>query len=151
MQTKQIITESSDETERIAEQLGVLLQGGECIELVADLGGGKTTFTRGLVRGTSSSDVVASPTFTISKVYSAPHFAIHHFDFYRLQEPGLMQYELADVMNDQAVVLVVEWGDVVADILPEDRLRVTIRPHSETARMLTFTFGGRYQSIMEQL
>src|SRR5690606_22283628 len=55
-------TNSSNETERLAEQLGKKLRGGEVIELISDLGGGKTTFTRGLAKGVGSSDRVASPT-----------------------------------------------------------------------------------------
>lgn len=148
---KTIVTNSAEETEHFAAQLGGLLTGGECVELVADLGGGKTTFTRGLVRGAGSHDIVASPTYTISKMYQTPQFAVHHFDFYRLPEAGLMQYELADVMHDPQVVLVVEWGDVVADILPAERLRIVIAARGDTIRELTCTYGEAYKEMVEKL
>jgi len=107
------------------------------IELVSDLGGGKTTFTRGLVHGAKSVDAVSSPSFTISKVYQAQHFDIHHFDLYRLSEPGIIADELAEVLGDPHVVTVVEWGAIVRHVLPERRLTITIEPTSENGRRLS--------------
>lgn len=120
-------------------QLGKALKGGEAIELTSDLGGGKTTFVRGLARGTGSKDKVASPSFTISKVYDCGTFAIHHFDFYRLAEPGIIAAELAEVVDDPQVVTVVEWGDVVQHVLPKTRLTISIAQTPEGDRTLTFT------------
>jgi len=84
MDTLRITSESPEATEQLAEAIGRRLTGGEVIELVSDLGGGKTTFVRGLARGLGSADVVSSPTFTVSKVYKADKLELHHFDFYRL-------------------------------------------------------------------
>ncbi len=133
----------------LAEKLGKALQGGEVIELASDLGGGKTTFVRGLVRGTGSSDKVASPTFTISKVYKADKFEIHHFDFYRLNDPGVIADELAEVIGDPAIVVVVEWADVVQHVLPEDRLTVEIEQTPEGNRLLTFRAAPAYAYLVE--
>lgn len=108
------------------------------IELVSDLGGGKTTFTRGLTRGAGSKDKVASPTFTISKLYQTPEFEIHHFDFYRLHEPGIIADELAELVGDPKTVVVVEWGDSVQHILPDKRLTVRIAQTPEGTRSLSF-------------
>jgi len=90
----------SEDTERLGELLGRRLRGGEVLELRSDLGGGKTTFVRGLVRGAGCHDRVSSPTFTLSRVYKSKDFEIHHFDFYRLQDPGLVANELAEVVGD---------------------------------------------------
>lgn len=109
------------------------------IELVSDLGGGKTTFVRGLARGMGSTDKVASPTFTISKVYQAAKLELHHFDLYRLPEPGLIQMELADVLSDPQAVVVVEWADIVHQVLPKDRLTITITHTDENSRHLHIT------------
>lgn len=113
-------------TEQLGYDIGRRLRGGECIELISDLGGGKTTLVRGLASGAGSTDHVSSPTFTVSKVYKAPKFEIHHFDFYRLAEPGLMEHELHDLVNDPNIVVVVEWGGVVKHVLPEQRLTIEI-------------------------
>jgi len=127
----------SEATEQLAEKIGHRLRGGEVIELASDLGGGKTTFVRGLVRGAGSQDRVASPTFTISKVYSAPAFEIHHFDFYRLPEAGLIANELAEIIGDPRAVIVVEWARAVQHVLPSVRLKVHIEQTPDGSRRLT--------------
>lgn len=118
---------------------------------MSDLGGGKTTFTRGLVRGTGSSTNVASPTFTISKVYQAPKFEIHHFDFYRLGEAGIVGDELHELLGDPGVVIVVEWADVVQHVLPEERLRIEISrvASNEDARELLITYPFSLAYLVE--
>lgn len=136
--TWQTSSTSSEATEQLAEKLAKALKGGEVIELVSDLGGGKTTFTRGLVRGLGSPDKVASPTFTISKVYQSAKLQVHHFDFYRLHEAGIIADELAEVAGDPDMVTVVEWGDVVQHVLPDKRLTITIRQQSDGNREIAF-------------
>lgn len=109
------------------------------IELVSDLGGGKTTFVRGLARGMGSSDRVASPTFTISRVYQANNRQLHHFDFYRLPEAGLMSEELAEVLDDPQNVVVVEWAGIVQDVLPAKKMTITIEKTPSDDRTLYFS------------
>lgn len=150
-QTCDITSTSIEDTERIAALLGSNLRGGELIELASDLGGGKTTFTRGLVRGAGSDDSVASPTFTISRVYKTPSFNIHHFDFYRLEDAGLAAYELQDLLDDPTVVVIVEWAGVVDHVLPTDRLTITITSLAETTRLLSCSFPEDLKYAMEGL
>jgi len=127
------------------------LRGGEVIELVSDLGGGKTTFTRGLARGAGSSDKVASPTFTISREYQAPHFMIAHFDLYRLGEAGIIGDELHELVGDPAYVTVVEWGEVAHDVLPPKRLTIAIQQRSEDRRHITISYPPELQYVVEAL
>jgi tRNA threonylcarbamoyladenosine biosynthesis protein TsaE len=148
--TWQTSSTSSEETEQLAEKLGKACQGGEVIELISDLGGGKTTFTRGLVRGIGSTDTVASPTFTISKVYKTANLEVHHFDFYRLQEAGIVADELYEVLGDPAIVTVVEWGDVVQHVLPEKRLTITIEQQPDGTRQLTLTAPEALTYLIER-
>jgi tRNA threonylcarbamoyladenosine biosynthesis protein TsaE len=119
------------------------------IELISDLGGGKTTFVRGLARGAGSKDRVASPTFTISKVYETDKFQMHHFDFYRLAEAGIVADELAEVIGDPKMVAIVEWGDVVRDVLPQARLSLKISQTSEGHRLLEFTVPESLGYLLE--
>jgi len=142
---------SSAETERVAEQLGRKLRGGEVIELVSDLGGGKTTFTRGLVRGTGSTDRVGSPTFTLSREYQALHFTIAHFDFYRLGEAGIMGDELDEIIGDKLYVTVVEWGDIVRDVLPEQRVTVKLEQTGDETRHITSSYPTALAYLVEGL
>lgn len=131
--------------------MGTKLRGGEVIELVSDLGGGKTTFVRGLAQGAGSTDAVASPTFTISKLYETPRFELHHFDFYRLREPGLITHELEDLIHDPQIVLVIEWGDTVRHILPEERLTIAIKREAESTRTFTCECGDELAYLLEGL
>lgn len=149
--TWQTVSTSSEATERLGRQLGKALKGGEVIELVSDLGGGKTTFVRGLAQGASSEDKVASPTFTISKVYQTDKFEIHHFDFYRLHEAGIVADELAEVAGDPKVVVVVEWADVVQHVLPEKRLTITITQTPEGNRDIHFSCHADLGYLLEAL
>lgn len=146
-----VTSESAAATERLAELLGSRLKGGECIELVSDLGGGKTTFTRGLVKGAGSLDSVASPTFTISRVYSSPKFNIHHFDFYRLQDAGLAAYELEDLLSDSGIVIVVEWGGVVESVLPDKRMTIEIAQKGNGHRELRLVTPDDLKYLLEDI
>jgi tRNA threonylcarbamoyladenosine biosynthesis protein TsaE len=147
--TWQTNSTSSDLTEALAAKLGAALKGGEVIELVSDLGGGKTTFVRGLARGAGSQDKVASPTFTVSRVYRTSHFTIHHFDFYRLADPGIVANELAEVVNQPDIVVVVEWADVVRHVLPQDRLTIRFQSMPSDDRQLDFHAPTSLGYLME--
>jgi tRNA threonylcarbamoyladenosine biosynthesis protein TsaE len=116
-----------------------VLRGGEVIELVSDLGGGKTTLVRGLARGAGSRDKVASPSFTINKIYKTDRLEIHHFDFYRLSEPGVVADELAEVVGSPNIVVVVEWADVARHVLPDRRLSIKIEQTAEGDRSFSFS------------
>src|SRR5260221_5452139 len=103
----QTVSTSSADTERLGQLLGQFLKNPESIELRADLGGGKATFVRGLAKGLGSKDTVTSPTFTLSKIYKAKNGKqIHHYDFYRLNEAGIMRDELAESLQSQNAITV---------------------------------------------
>jgi len=149
--TWQTVSTNSAATERLGECLGGALKGGEVIELISDLGGGKTTLVRGIARGAGSDDKVASPTFTISKMYKTKHFDIHHFDFYRLHEAGIVADELAEVAGDPTAVVVVEWGDVAQHVLPAERLSLSIVQTPSGDRKLVFACPKSYNYLLEAL
>jgi len=144
-------TTEASQTEKLGEMIGSALKGGEVIELISDLGGGKTTFTRGLARGFGSTDRVASPTFTISKVYKNGSKELHHFDFYRLQESGLIGFELEDVLNDPQCSVVVEWAAVVQNVLPKERLSVTFKTTDTNERSLSFECPDKLAYLVKEL
>lgn len=146
-----LVTASPPQTEALGEAIGRCLKGGETIELISDLGGGKTTLVRGLARGFGSPDRVASPTFTLSRVYKNGPRELHHFDFYRLQEGGLAGYELAEVIDDPQISVVVEWGKVIEDILPPDRLRIKISHASGRQRQLDLDCPERLAYLLEAI
>ncbi len=124
------------------------------IELVSDLGGGKTTFVRGLASGFGSDDHVASPTFTIAREYKSNDdrgLTLHHFDFYRLSEPGLVAAELAEVIDDSHAVIAIEWASIVHDTLPKEHVTVSIKNAGATARDITFEYPHSLTYLFENL
>lgn len=149
--TWQTKSANSETTEQLADKIGQALKGGEVIELVSDLGGGKTTFVRGLARGAGSKDKVASPTFTISKVYDCSEFQIHHFDFYRLPDAGLISHELGDLLGDKGIVVVIEWADAVKHVLPKDRLHIAVRQLLNGDREFSFSAPQDLQYLLKAL
>lgn len=98
-----------------------------------------------------SPDKVASPTFTLSKVYKANDLELHHFDFYRLPDAGLMGHELQDILGDNKTVIVVEWADVVQHVLPLERLTVRLKRTGEDRRGLEFSFPESLSYLTESI
>jgi len=144
------VSTSSDDTEQLGARLGKRLKGGEVIELVSDLGGGKTTFVRGLARGANSKDHVASPSFTISKVYKAPNFTIHHFDFHRLQAAGILEHELSQLLKDRSLVIVIEWADAIRHVLPQTRLTIKINSTGLQTRQFNFICAPELSYLLDK-
>lgn len=147
--TLQIDTTKPEDTLNLAVKIGARLRGGEVIELVSDLGGGKTVFVRGLAKGMGSKDQVASPTFTISREYKAGKVELHHFDFYRLDSPGVIREELEESINDEQVVVAIEWSDVVKDVLPKDRLTIELTKTGDDARSIKLSAGKQHSHLLK--
>jgi len=136
--TLEINSYSSEETEKLGEVLGNQLRGGEIIELISDLGGGKTTLTRGIARGVGSLDHVSSPTFKICNIYKAKNgLNIYHYDFYRLVDAGLIQYELQEPIEDPKAIIIIEWGSVISDVIPKKKLDINIENSGTNKRKIT--------------
>ena len=122
------------------------------IELVGDLGAGKTQFVRGLAIGAGSADAVQSPTFTISRVYRGEGITIYHFDLYRLgEEPGIIAEDLKELINDQQALIVTEWAEA-ADVLPPGRIRISITVTDENERKFSFeNLGDTHTEFFQTL
>ena len=106
------------------------------IELVGDVGAGKTTFTRGLAEGLGVKTPVTSPSFTISKLYAFPGGTLAHYDFYRLPDPGLMSEDLLESLQSPDMITVVEWADTVSNLLPVGHRRFTITLNKDGSRTI---------------
>ncbi len=146
------LSTSSAETESLGELLGRQLKGGEVLELVADLGGGKTTFVKGLVRGAGGRSMVTSPTFTLSNVYPVKNLQIHHYDFYRLDDAGVLRDQLKESLDEPKTVIVVEWSGIVKDALPEKRIRIELKVVNGNSeeRQITITYSEKNSDIITQ-
>lgn len=119
---------------KLGVEIGSTLKGGEVLELIGDVGAGKTTFTKGLAQSIGIKDSIQSPTFTISRFYEGDKLNLVHYDFYRLSDPGIMQIELSESLEDENNIVVIEWAEGVSQILPEDRIRIEIVGIDEISR-----------------
>ena len=126
-----MLSESAEDTMRIAEEYAATLRPGDVVLLHGGLGAGKTVFVKGLARGLGIGEEITSPTYAYMNDYGG---VLYHYDCYRLQSGaqaealGLCDYFYA------GGVCVVEWPENIADVLPEGCREVTIRKCGETAR-----------------
>ena len=120
-----------EDTFALGQKIGELVKPGTVISLVGDLGVGKTVFTQGLAKGLGITESVNSPTFTIVQVYDGGRLPFYHFDVYRIgdiEEMDEIGYE--DYFYGEGVCLI-EWADLIREILPEQMCRVTIEKDLE--------------------
>ena len=151
VKTWQTRSSGPEDTFAIGERLGKACKGGEVFLLSSDLGGGKTTLTKGIGKGMGSHAVVSSPTFTVSREYTCPSgLTLHHFDFYRLNEGGMVAHELSEVLGDETAVIVIEWGDVVEAVIPDGAIRIDISRSNdgEEVRVLDCAYPEEKSYIM---
>lgn len=127
---------STEEMIEFGKEISSNLEGGSVLELIGDVGAGKTTFTKGLALGLGVLETVQSPTFTISRVYEGDNLTLSHYDFYRLNDYGIMKMELAENLSDPQNITVVEWAGELADILPEKHLKLIFESVSEDKRLV---------------
>lgn len=121
-----------------AKNLSSTRQHPIVIELIGDVGAGKTTFTRGLATGLGAADPITSPSFTISKSYALPTGGrLIHYDFYRLSDPGLMLNDLQENLQNPKNIIIIEWGRSIKDILPKNHITLTISQSDDNSRSIT--------------
>lgn len=121
-----IETRSAQETFALGEKIGKQAKAGEIYTLTGDLGTGKTVFTQGLAKGLGIGEPVSSPTFTIVQEYEEGRLPFYHFDVYRIGDIEEMEeigYE--DYFYGEGVCLV-EWANLIEELLPEKRTEITI-------------------------
>lgn len=124
-------SKSPEDTFQIGMRLGKLAEAGEVYTLTGDLGVGKTVFTQGFAKGLGIDESVNSPTFTILQIYEGGRLPLYHFDVYRIgsveemEETGYEEYIMGDGVS------LIEWADLIEEILPRKRTRVLIEKDLE--------------------
>lgn len=126
-----IETKSPEETFQLGEELGRKAVPGQVFTLTGDLGVGKTVFTQGLAKGLGIEEPVNSPTFTIVQVYEEGRLPFYHFDVYRIGDVEEMEeVGFDDYVMGEGVSLI-EWADLIEEILPEKRTEIRIEKDLE--------------------
>lgn len=151
-QLLKINIENIKETEKIGYILGKLLTGGEVICMTGDLGAGKTTMTQSIAKGLEVEDYVTSPTFTIINEYEG-RCPLYHFDVYRINDVdemydlGYEEYFYSDGVS------IIEWADIIKEILPKERLNIKINKNDniEGREIIINGNGEKYIKIIKLL
>lgn len=134
----QKIINNLSEMAEFGQWLAMKLPTKFCLEMIGDVGAGKTTLTKSLVAALGSIDEVTSPSFTINNRYDLTNGRqISHYDFYRLGEAGILSQELAEDLADDHTSVIIEWAGAVNDILPANRVRLKIETLANSARQVT--------------
>lgn len=131
MRTYEYETLSPEETFEIGRQFGQMARPGQVLALTGDLGVGKTLFTQGLAKGLGIEGPVSSPTFTIVQEYDKGRLPFYHFDVYRIADPEEMdEIGFDDYIYGNGICLI-EWAELIEDILPQECIRITIEKNLE--------------------
>lgn len=149
METGIVKIKNETETENFGIELGADAKAGDVIALIGDLGTGKTTLTKYIAKGLGVSETITSPTFNIIKEYRSGRLPLFHFDVYRIGDVDEM-FELGyEEYFFGEGVCVVEWADVIEDIIPEDALVIHITGGiGEEERVYDVTDNRQAKSIV---
>jgi len=147
----QITVHNLIELTEVAQHLAENLPTKFCLELIGDVGAGKTTFTKALIENLGSSDEVTSPSFAINNRYRLNDGReVSHYDFYRLGEAGVISQELLEDLAQPQICVIVEWAETVSQVLPAERLQMTITTLADGGRQLELVGFDTVNVNMEQ-
>jgi tRNA threonylcarbamoyladenosine biosynthesis protein TsaE len=121
----ELLIYSESEMEQLGEKIALVLDENDLVYLIGELGAGKTTLVRGIVRGRGYPGRVTSPTFTLMNVYDLGNSQINHFDFYRLTGSEIYDLGLEDYLDRQGISLI-EWPQAGEGYLPREALFIYI-------------------------
>lgn len=144
-----IVTDSEASTIKLGENIGKVLEPGDIISLTGDLGAGKTQLTKGIAAGLGVVDYVTSPTFIIVNEYEG-RIPLYHFDVYRINDIQEM-YEIGfDEYLFGKGVCVIEWGDIVSDLLPEKIIRINMKKVDDNIREISIEGSKSFDFLREE-
>ena len=131
---EKILTNSAEETLNYAFNYALNLSNGVVIELIGDLGAGKTVFAKGFAKGLGIEQAITSPTFSLLNTYNG-RLKLNHFDLYRiedLEEIYMLGFE--EQFLDENAINLIEWPQIAYDLLPKNRVRITISKVNDNQR-----------------
>ena len=137
-----IETNSAEETYALGKKQGEAAKPGQIYTLIGDLGVGKTVFTQGMAHGLEITEPISSPTFTIIQEYEEGRLPFYHFDVYRIADPEEMEEIGYDDYFFGQGVCMIEWANLIEELLPENIIQVVIEKDLEKGfdyRRITIT------------
>ena len=153
MEKIEIISNSPNDTLKIAKTIASKLKIGDTIVLTGELGAGKTKFTEGFLSFFNMQDEISSPTFNIVNEYTSNDTNIYHFDVYRLENSDEF-YAIGGDEYFEKGISIIEWGEIIEDALPNEYLKIVFQKdtNNENKRILSISsIGNKYTSIINKL
>ena len=149
-----IDSNSPEYTIKIGNNLAKLLSKGDVVVLSGDLGAGKTKFVEGFLHNFGLQDEISSPTFNIINEYISSDNNIYHFDVYRLEDSDEF-YAIGGEEYFEKGICLIEWGELISDVLPKDYIHVTINKDSNNEDLRIFEFevndDSKYINVLNKL
>ncbi len=149
-----IESNSPEYTIKIGNNLAKLLNKGDVVVLSGDLGAGKTKFVEGFLHNFGLQDEISSPTFNIINEYISSDNNIYHFDVYRLEDSDEF-YAIGGEEYFEKGICLIEWGELISDVLPKDYIHVTINKDSNNEDLRIFEFevndDSKYINVLNKL
>ena len=149
-----IKSNNTSKTLRLGKSLSKLLTKGDIVVLSGELGSGKTKFVEGFLQNYGLENEISSPTFNIVNEYSSSDTYIYHFDVYRLEDSDEF-YAIGGEEYFEKGICLIEWGELISDVLPKDYIHITIHKDSidENSRIFEFKTedNSKYIDILNKL
>jgi tRNA threonylcarbamoyladenosine biosynthesis protein TsaE len=136
-------------TDALGKRIAACLQRGDTVALKGDLGAGKTTLARAILRALGVVETVPSPTFTLVQHYDTPRLTVCHYDLYRIEDPREMEELGLDEALDEGAALI-EWPERAGARLPGDRLDVALSITDKGARLARIGGPSRWEGIFAE-
>ena len=147
------ISNSENDTKKLAKLFAQILKKGDILILSGELGSGKTKFTEGFLSYFNLENEISSPTFTIVNEYKKDDINIYHFDVYRLEDSSEF-YEIGGEEYFDNGICIIEWGEVIRDALPKDYIEIDFSrsEENENSRILNvLSVGNKYDKLINEL
>ena len=144
---------SEADTQQLGECLGRAIATGLTIALDGQLGAGKTNLVRSICGGLDVDDeLINSPTFVLMQTYTGGRLPVFHFDAYRLGDVDeFLAIGAEEYLHDSGMVCLIEWADIVREVLPRDHLSIRIRHTGETSREFVISGSGALVEAVSRL
>lgn len=145
-----IYLKNEQETGEVGYRLGQLLNKGDVVCLIGDLGAGKTTITKSIAKALEVDDYITSPTFTIVNEYDGK-YPLYHFDVYRISSSEDM-YEIGfeEYLYGEGICII-EWANLIEDMLPEEYMSIELNYKDEGREMILTPYGDHYENIVKEI
>ncbi len=146
------ISNSQSETEKLARRFAHLLRGGEIVFLRGPIGAGKTIFVKSVAKALGLKSSPTSASFSLMKRYSKGKTVLFHIDLFRLEKEEVFNLGFEEMLEDENSIILAEWPDPLADMLPVDRLEMDFILCEGDKRKITWSgFGPVSKHLSEQL